>query len=555
MSYEPNNPLPLSPRELIVIARPEAQLRVTDKGVVSLTNYDVRSLNELLCQPNRSLHALFQPGKKAARRDYQTTERSGDDQPMRHSDDHQRTERSDDDQTAKRKDDYERRTKDDVAPPGLSVYFRLSAPDRELDSLAQKLYGQPAIATAYVKPGAVPPAWHICADKPAEPPVRRSRASGTVPASAPVDTSVSVPGNVSEFTQEYLGDPPGGIGARSVWERYPGADGTGVKIIDIEGAWRFTHSDLKVNQGEPKGGLVGGTQNNDPKWMEHGTAVLGVLGGDKNAFGITGICPGAVVQAVSNIDERDDGWGEATAIKFAADQLDPGDIILLELHRAGPPNFRIDDVQDGYIPVEWWEDNLAAIQYATLKGVIVVEAGGNGQRDLNSATYDNSHGLFTSSWSNPFKRNPIDSGAIIVGAGAPPENTHCFTIERDRSRLPFSNHGAMFDAQGWGAHVETCGGGGRIFLGAEEDEDVQYTKVFDGTSSAAAMVAGALGCIQGARKGAGLPPLTPREARELLRCKWLGSPQQKPSGNRGPAVNKFIGSRPNLIKMIAAVVT
>src|SRR5215207_10610459 len=125
MSYKPNKPLPLSPRELIVIARPEARLRVTDEGVVSLTNFDVRFLNDLLRKPNRSLHPLFLPGKRPA----------------------------------KRRDDH-RRTKEDVAPRDLSVYFRLSAPDRELKSLARQLYGQPAIDTAYVKPGAVPPAWH-----------------------------------------------------------------------------------------------------------------------------------------------------------------------------------------------------------------------------------------------------------------------------------------------------------------------------------------------------------------------------------------------------------
>ena len=573
MSYEPNNPLPLSPRELIVIARPEAQLRITDQGVVSLTNYDVRFLNELLRQRNRSLHPLFRPSKKVATL----------------SADHQTTERSDDDQTAKLKDDSERRTKDDVAPPDLSLYFRLSAPDRELNSLARQLYGQPAIDTAYVKPGAVPPAWHtgsaqkvlVNPKRPHTPRrahstyrpffdfwckvrsiyrlfcdfLRQAWQTCTVKAaslpSVPVDTGVSVPGNVSEFTQGYLGDPPGGIGARSVWERYPGADGTGVKIIDIEGAWRFTHSDLQENQG----GLVGGTQKNDPKWREHGTAVLGVLGGDKNAFGITGICPGAVVRAVSNIDKIDGGWGEATAIKFAADQLDPGDIILLELHHAGPPDFSDSDFQRDYIPVEWWEDTLAAIRYATLKGVIVVEAGGNGQSDLNSPIYDNSRGLFSSSWSNPFKRNPIsDSGAIIVGAGAPPKNTHSFTEESDRSRLPFSNHGAMFDAQGWGHHVETCGGDSEILLGAVDDGNFRYTNLFSGTSSAAAMVAGALGCIQGARKGAGLPPLTPSEARELLRREGLGSPQQKTGDRDGRPTSFLIGSRPDLIKMIAAVV-
>jgi hypothetical protein len=117
--------------------------------------------------------------------------------------------------------------------------------------------------------------------------------------------------------------------------------------------------------------------------------------------------------------------------------------------------------------------------------------------------------------------------------------------------VEFSNYGSMFDAQGWGLQVETCGGAGEVHLGADDDEDLGYTNVFSGTSSAAAMVAGALGCIQGARKGAGLSPLTPSEARELLRCKWLGSPQERDDGS---PVRRRIGSRPNLVKMIAAVV-
>jgi hypothetical protein len=502
MPYESNKPLPPSPRELIVVARPEAQLRVTDRGVTSLTNFDVRFLNDLLRKPERSLRPLFQLSRKLP----------------------------------KRRDDY-RQINDAVAPPDLSVYFRLFAPDRELESLARQLYGQPAIDAAYVKPGAVPPVWHTSTIKEDEPPelVSNARASQAV----------------SEFTQRYLGDPPEGIGARYVWEKYPGADGTGVKIIDIEGGWNFSHQDLQVSQG----GLVGGTENNNPEWMKHGTAVLGIIGGDNNEFGITGVCPGAYVQAVSNTDSTV-VWGTARAIQHAADQLDPGDIILIELQLPGPiAEFVPNSEQIGYIPVEWWDDNLAAIQYATNKGVIVVEAGGNGKENLDDLIYDNPltpQGRFGDTWRNPFKRDPTDSGAIIVGAGAPPAGTHGITTKSDRSRLAeFSNYGTMFDAQGWGVQVETCGWRGEVRLGADDDEDLQYTNVFSGTSSAAAMVAGALGCMQGARKCAGLSPLTPSEARELLRSKWLGSPQERDDGS---PVRRRIGSRPNLIKMIAAIV-
>ena len=504
MSREPNKPLPPSPRELIVIARPEVGLRVTDKGVESLKYFDVKFLNDLLRNPERSLRPLFRPSKELP----------------------------------KRGDDYGR-IKGGVALPDLSVYFRLFAPDEELESLARQLLRQPIIETAYVKPGAVPPVWDTNILEEDGPPLILTHARASVSASG--------------LSQGYLDDPPGGIGARSVWSYYEGGNGTGVKIIDIEGAWRFSHNDLEVNQG----GLAGGTQNNVPSWKKHGTAVLGVIGGDENDFGITGICPGAHVQAVSKFRPGPDplmAWGSASAIQYAADMLDGGDIILVELQYPGP-NAQPVNNQSGYIPVEWWDDNLRAIQYATSRGVLVVEAGGNGQEDLDDAIYNSPPpspaGPFGSLWQNPFNRELIDSGAIIVGAGAPPPGTHGVTTALDCSRLDFSNYGSVFDAQGWGMRVETCGGAGEVRLGASGDDDLRYTKLFSGTSSAAAMVTGALGCIQGARKGAGLAPLTPLEARELLRRPDLGSPQQ---AGGGTPTTKPIGSRPNLLKMIAAVV-
>ena len=55
-----------------------------------------------------------------------------------------------------------------------------------------------------------------------------------------------------------------------------GGRGQNVRIIDIEGAWRFTHEDLRQMQG----GVVGGTQSTSIGWRNHGTghhAVLGLL--------------------------------------------------------------------------------------------------------------------------------------------------------------------------------------------------------------------------------------------------------------------------------------
>jgi subtilisin family serine protease len=223
--------------------------------------------------------------------------------------------------------------------------------------------------------------------------------------------------------------------------------------------------------------------------------------------------------------------------------LSPGDIILIELHRPGPRfNFQQRQDQMGYIAIEWWDDDFAAIKYATNKGIIVVEAAGNGAEDLDDAIYNNRPNDFPTSWTNPFNRHNRDSGAILVGAGAPPPGTHGQNHGADRSRLGFSNFGALIDAQGWGREV-TITGYGDLQGGVNEDE--WYTDRFSGTSSASPIVVGALACVQGVLRSMGKVPLSPGRARELLHL--TGSPQQNEPGR--PA-NQHIGNRPNLRQLI-----
>ena len=123
----------------------------------------------------------------------------------------------------------------------------------------------------------------------------------------------------------------------------------------------------------------------DLAWRNHGTAVFGEFGGDRNGLGIVGIAPEAGIRAASIFG----GVGSAGAIRNAADRLNAGDIILIELHAPGPRhNFANRDDQAGYIALEWWPDNFAAIRYAVSRGVIVVEAAGNGAENLDDALYD-----------------------------------------------------------------------------------------------------------------------------------------------------------------------
>ena len=389
----------------------------------------------------------------------------------------------------------------------LSVFYRVEAPAERLEELREQLAATELVEAAFIKPPVELPRINDMTPAPAEPP----------PATADFAAR-----------QIYLNAPPSGIDARWAWTQ-AGGRGRDIRIIDIEGAWRFTHEDLTQNQG----GVVAGTQLAGVDWRNHGTAVLGEYSGDVNTIGIVGISSEAIASAVSH-----GGLGSAGAINQAATRLRAGDVMLLEMHRPGPRNnFAQRDDQRGYIAVEWWPDDFAAILNATSRGIIVVEAAGNGAENLDDVLYETGVG-FPGTWRNSFRRTNRDSGAIVVGAGAPPPGTHGQNHGPDRSRLDFSNWGALVDAQGWGREVTTCGYGD---LQGGTSEDLWYTDRFSGTSSASPIVTGAIACIQGMAKARGRPVLTPAQVRNCLRS--TGSPQQDAPGR--PASQR-IGNRPDI---------
>ena len=411
----------------------------------------------------------------------------------------------------------------ELLTPDVSVVYKVQAPPDRMPELADVLRGHDAVEAAYVTPAPRPANLNTMVAAPSAPP------------SATPDFE---PG------QEYLLAAPGGIDAHAAWNHASGGGGgRDVRIIDIEGAWRFAHEDHVDNLG----GVIAGIQQQQLNWRNHGTAVIGEMIGNRNGFGVTGICPDANVRAIAAFGAN---WNPAAAIRKAADVLRPGDLILVELHQPGPRfNFAAPSGQDGFIAMEWWPHIYLAIRYATQKGVIVVEAAGNGREDLDDVLYDANpappHGPFPAWWSNPFRRAANDSGAVVVGAGAPPPGTHGRTHGVDRSRLDFSNFGSLVDAQGWGREVTTTGYGD---LQGGPDEDRWYTEQFSGTSSASPIVVGALACLQGAMRASGMVPLNPMNARQILRS--TGSPQQ--AGATSP-VTERIGNRPDLSQMLAAV--
>jgi hypothetical protein len=326
----------------------------------------------------------------------------------------------------------------------------------------------------------------------------------------------------------------GGIGAEAAWALRGGL-GDGIGVIDVELDWDLEHEDLREGRDRP-----GGDSEEARRARNHGTAVLGMLAAVHNGRGINGICPGATVGCVS-VGRNE--WATSTCIRRAALRLGPGAILLIELQRKPGEA----DDPGAYLPLEWWPDDHAAIRFATGRGVIVVAAAGNGGVRLDTPPAGAAAGFPASPW-EPFAP-ALDSGAILVGAGAPPRAPHGAGTRRtqptgdDRSALPFSNHGPRVDVQGWGYDVTTTGGVDAGFGDLQGGPDARrwYTDAFNGTSSAAPMVAGALACVQGILRAEGRRLLTPAQARRLLR--ETGRPQ--PAGE-----DRLVGPRPDLEQAI-----
>jgi subtilisin family serine protease len=311
--------------------------------------------------------------------------------------------------------------------------------------------------------------------------------------------------------------------ARFAWG-LNGGRGDNVKIIDIEQNWNLDHSDLA----EAASALVvheSGFDPNPGENVNHGTAVLGEIVASDDGVGVTGIAPRSVVGLINPVSTAGSS-NIAAAITRAASLLEAGDVILVEQQIIGP---RFDFLTGrGLVPPELDPAVFDAIRAATARGIVVIEPAANGFDDLDHPVYRGA-----------FDRNVRDSGAIIVGAGMPPEGE--FGPGPDRSPTNETNFGSRIDLQGWGRSVATCGYGD---LRRDRGENNWYTASFGGTSGAAAMVAGAAAIIQSILKAQDRAPLSPAQLRQLLVS--TGSPQTN-------NLSRHIGPRPNLKAAIEAL--
>lgn len=335
-------------------------------------------------------------------------------------------------------------------------------------------------------------------------------------ASDPVVNAANDPYNVD---QDYLDAAPTGIDARWAWTQ-PNGEGAGIGFVDLEQGWFPNHEDFAsksptIVYGDNRDGV--GAYKGD-----HGTAVLGVAIADDNTVGVVGIAPS--VDSVRMTSHYDAGTGTslnvADAILGALPSMDVGDVLLLEVQRGIG------------LPTETDDADFDAIRLAVAHGIVVVEAAGNGNADLDA--YTNASG------DNILSRGSIDfreSGAIMVGAGES-------ALPHDRAW--FSTYGSRIDCYGWGENVVTCGYG---TLDAGTGDDSTYTATFLGTSSASPIVTGAAIILQGMYEAnTGTPGtlgtrLSPLQMRALLSDPATGTAQ-------GGGVAGNIGVMPDLRAII-----
>jgi len=332
-----------------------------------------------------------------------------------------------------------------------------------------------------------------------------------VAALAPAD-AVAAPGASTSTTpdfenqQGYLDPAPMGIDARYAWT-VAGGRGAGVNIVDIEFGFDRSHEDLPD--------FFVDINNGNDQFRDHGTAVLGVVGAIDNGFGVTGITSDANLGFASHTP-----IGVAEAIRQAADAAGAGGVIIIEVHYRSSVTVECtcNFGQCGFIPAEFLQADYDAIRYAISKGVVVIEAAGNGSVNLDDPTYISRYNL----------QGRADSGAIMVGGS--------FSDRRDP--MCWSNHGSYVDIHGWGQNVATTGYSG-LFNGGTSPEGFSrnYTSSFSGTSSASPVVAGAAASLQGIALAATGNFLTPAQVEDILVN--TGSPQTH-------TLNKNIGPLPNL---------
>jgi hypothetical protein len=295
---------------------------------------------------------------------------------------------------------------------------------------------------------------------------------------------------------------PNGVDAIYAWQVAGGA-GEGVRIADIENGWNLGHDEL-LTASIRKLSVFGARD------IDHGTAVAGIVVGADNGLGTIGIVPNARFDLVTA--DRGGVNNVAAAIMLAAASLSRGDILLLEL--ALP--FRPGNAPDVLLEFDFAAQH--AISLATQRGITVIEPAGNGTINLDDFAF----------LAHTRPQSPTFSGAIVVAAA-----------ELTGPALDTWTHtGSSF-----GSRVDCFADGLRVRAPSSAATDAY--QLFDGTSSASAIIAGVAASLQAMTRASGQGPLAPADVRRLLRSALLGTLPSNPLGAK-------IGPMPDLRKIARA---
>ena len=312
--------------------------------------------------------------------------------------------------------------------------------------------------------------------------------------------------------QGYQDAAPAGIDARWMWTQTDG-EGAGVAVVDIEGGWRVAHEDLTGKTPT----LIHGAQSTLLDWVNHGTAVLGEIVASDNMVGVVGTAPAITSVRMSSIYDAAQTQHADDALAAAILAMTAGEIMLIEL-------------QFGFRPIETLDASLDLIRLAAAQGILVVEAAGNGNYDLDAwTTAGGLHRL------NRTSADFVDSGALMVGA--------CVSAV-PHERWQYSNFGTRIDCFAWGENVTTCGYGDLDNGGG--DPNKEYTDSFQGTSSASPIIVSAAALVQARHKAVAGTFLSPTQMRTILSNPATGTAQ-------GTTVAGAIGVMPNLAAIVPSL--
>lgn len=310
--------------------------------------------------------------------------------------------------------------------------------------------------------------------------------------------------------QGYQDAAPTGIDARWMWTQTDG-EGAGVGVVDVEGGWLVTHEDLAGKSPT----LIHGVHSTVAGWVDHGTAVLGEIVATDNTVGVVGTAPAITSVRMSSIYDAAMTQHVDDALIAATAAMTAGEIMLIELQTGA------------FLPEETVDSRLDVIRLATAQGILVVEAAGNGNDDLDAWMHSSAEQRL-----NRGSADFVDSGALMVGACVS-------TVPHERWWA--SNFGSRIDCFAWGENVTTCGYGDLDNGGG--DPDKEYTDTFQGTSSASPIIVSAAALVQSRHQAVAGTFLSPMQVRILLSDPATGTAQ-------GATVAGAIGVMPDLAAIV-----